>query len=152
MDVTRIIELADFLDEQEPYFDQRQFFMRDEDLASNFDFPTRDSYVDVPTTYCSTPSCIAGHAIAKYRPDFLPQLRIAEYGTIVEPHGGPSFTITAGTLLDLTSSQRFDLFINYERHLTDRQCADPKVGAAALRHLAATGTVDWKEAVRKAGY
>jgi hypothetical protein len=120
MNKERILQLADHLDNlppTEPGFYMGSWFQPvDENLDG-------DS-TEVIRNECGTAACIAGHAL-RYFEDVPVKFSYP--------------ALAAGEILDLTYGQGDDLFTPFN-HMNE---TDPHKAARVLRHLAATGEVEW---------
>ena len=119
MDVQRILEFADLLDQLDPSVFKMDAWLDD------------DVWLYGGPVTCNTTACIAGHAVFMFGSK-------ADYCNFMEK---PSSAEGIGQrLLGLTESQANDLFQDYPAY----GGIMPSQAARVLRHLAQTDEVDWK--------
>ena len=141
LETRAILQLADLMDKVErtdptSYF-QSNWGLELVDHLLSQRFTPKSPQTDWPQTDCGSNTCIAGWAVAFLgAEDQIWKYRKLHYGNSMIPE-------YAQELLGLSHSQSEKLFISIP--YMDRD-PTPRDAAMVLRHLAATGKVDWQAA------
>lgn len=132
MNIERILRLADVLDGTEPHepetplgFNMRIY--RGSALPVDDPDYERSGYRDMSGKGCGTIACVAGWADELFGDETIPNYT---------PIG-----LRARRLLGLSAAEALRLFIPEGERIYEQ--ATPQIASKVLRHLAATGEVDW---------